>query len=340
MIQVLTLALLVAQAPAAQRPASTQPAVTAPADVKPGSIDLTDVPYPYPVSFLPFTLYGQEVRMAYMDVPPAGQPNGHTVVLFHGMNFSGFYWAGPIDVLRKEGFRVVVTDQIGFGRSSKPIIPYNFHDMALNSKRVLDHLGIKRAMIVGHSMGGMLAARFAASYPDITEKVVLYAPIGLTDARWERPYRSTDEAYKARMAQSHDQEYAQALGTLKRYFPKPETWTPEYDGMARIMYAWTLSGEWPRLAMVRTLLSQMVYTDPVVYDWAHIKAKALVLGGEKDGADFPARAKHVAETIPGGQMFVAPTAGHVLHLEDPALFNRELLKFLKADMSAPTQNQR
>jgi pimeloyl-ACP methyl ester carboxylesterase len=61
-----------------------------------------------------------------MNVPPAGQPNGRMILLFHGMNFGGFYFAGPIEVLRKEGFRVVVPNQIGFGRSSKPIIPYNF----------------------------------------------------------------------------------------------------------------------------------------------------------------------------------------------------------------------
>jgi hypothetical protein len=57
------------------------------------------VPYPYPVSYLPMTLYGQDIRMAYMDVPAQGQPNGTTVVLFHGMNFAGFYWGGPIDAL-------------------------------------------------------------------------------------------------------------------------------------------------------------------------------------------------------------------------------------------------
>src|SRR6185295_3539630 len=77
---------------AGQAPAAPGPA---PTDVKAGSVDLTDVQYPYPVSFLPLTMYGQEVRMAYMDVPPAGQPNGRTVVLLHGMNFSGFYFAGP-----------------------------------------------------------------------------------------------------------------------------------------------------------------------------------------------------------------------------------------------------
>src|SRR5215813_11547168 len=122
----------------------------APTDVKPGSITYEEVEYPYPVSYLPLTLYGQDVRMAYMDVAPLGTPNGRTVVLLHGMNFGGFYFAGPIEVLRKEGFRVIATDQIGFGRSSKPIIPYNFHDMALNSRRLLEKLGIARVSIVGH----------------------------------------------------------------------------------------------------------------------------------------------------------------------------------------------
>ena len=129
-----------------------------PTDVKPGSITCEDVPYPYPVSYLPLTLYGQDIRMAYMDVPAQGQPNGRTVVLFHGMNFAGFYWGGPIDALRKEGFRVVVPDQIGFGRSSKPIIPYNFHDMARNTRLLLaaaeDRQGVHRRSLDGRHAGG------------------------------------------------------------------------------------------------------------------------------------------------------------------------------------------
>ena len=301
------------------------PQVPTPADVKAGSINHEDVAYPYPVAFLPMVTYGQDVRMAYMDVPAASRPNGRAVVLLHGFNFAGFYWAGPIEMLRNAGFRVIVVDQIGFGRSSKPIVPYNFHDMALNTRKVLEHLGIRAAAVVGHSMGGMLAARFAASYPDMTERVVLYAPIGLTDARWERPYRSTDEAYKAMLGYSYQQAYA----TMRRYFPSPGAWKPEYENLARLHYAWTLSGEWPRFAMVRALLQQMIYTDPVVYDWPHIKSPALVLGGEKDGANFPSMAKHLAESIPGAKLVVVPDAGHVLHLERPEIFNRELLKFLE-----------
>ena len=138
----------------------------APADYGPVSADVAEIPYPYPVSTLAFVLYGKDVRMAYMDVKPTGTPNGQTVVLLHGFNFFGEAWAGTIDVLTREGFRVIVPDQIGFGRSSKPLIPYTFNDMALNTRRLLQSLGVERAAIVGHSMGGMLASRFAMLYPD------------------------------------------------------------------------------------------------------------------------------------------------------------------------------
>jgi pimeloyl-ACP methyl ester carboxylesterase len=299
----------------------------APKDVQPGSITYDDVPYPYPVSYLPLTVYGQDVRMAYMDVPPSGTANGRVVVLFHGMNFGGFYFKGPIDALRAEGYRVVAPDQIGFGRSSKPVIPYNFHDMAANSRKLLQTLGIAKATIVGHSMGGMLAARFAASYPDIAERAVLYNPIGLTDPRWERPWRTAEEAYKATMAQSHDQAWQGFYANIRRYFP--DAWKPEYEKFVRILYAPTLSGDWPRLAMVRAIYQQITYLDPVYYDWAHIKAKTLVFGGERDGENFPAQMKHIADTIPGAELKLLPGLGHVPHVQAPDLFNRELLAFLK-----------
>jgi len=309
--------------------AQTETLPKAPTDIKPGSITYEGIEYPYPVAYLPLTMYGQDVRMAYMDIPPAGQPNGRTVMLFHGMNFGGFYFAGPIDVLRKQGFRVVVPDQIGFGRSSKPIIPYNFHDMALNSRRLLQSLGIARVTIVGHSMGGMLSARFAASFPDITERAVIYDPIGLTDPRYERLWRSADEAYKATMAQTNDQRWQAFYANIRRYFPSPGAWKPEYEQYVRILYAPTLSGDWPRLAMVRSIYQQITYLDPVVDDWPKIKVKTLVIGGEKDGQDFPRLAKHIADTIPGAELVIIPNAGHVPHLEVPDVFYKELLKFLR-----------
>src|SRR4029078_12104228 len=181
-------------------------------------------------------------------------------------------------------------------------MPYNFHDMALNSRRLLQSLGISRVTIVGHSMGGMLSARFAASFPDITERAVIYDPIGLTDIRYERPWRSADEAYKATMAQTNDQRWQGVYANIRRYFPAPGAWKPEYEKYVRILYAPTLAGDWPRLAMVRAIYQQITYLDPVYYDLAHIKSKTLVLGGERDGANFPAEMKHIADTIPGAEL--------------------------------------
>jgi pimeloyl-ACP methyl ester carboxylesterase len=312
-----------------------------PADVKPASITCEDVPYPHPVSYLPMTLYGQDIRMAYMDVAPQGQPNGHTVVLFHGMNFAGFYWGGPIEALRKEGFRVVVPDQIGFGRSSKPVIPYNFHDMARNTRLVLQALKIDKAMIVGHSMGGMLAARFATQYPDVTERLVIYNPIGVNDNRWERPWGSIDEAYKRVLNTTYQNIYA----SIHRYFShNPTAWKPEFEQYVRIRYAWTLSADWPRYAMVQALIQQITYLDPVVNDWAHIKAPTLVFGGAEDSlagpaSVFQARMKFIADSIPDGKgkLHLLPGLGHVPHFEAPEKTYPPLLAFLKEGFAANTR---
>ncbi|MFX7772373.1 alpha/beta fold hydrolase, partial [Acinetobacter baumannii] len=86
---------------------------------EPYGIALEGFAYPYPVHLLPLVNDGEQVRMAYMDVAPAS-PNGRTVVLLHGRNFPSSYWAPVIDTLTAAGYRVLVPDQIGFGKSSKP----------------------------------------------------------------------------------------------------------------------------------------------------------------------------------------------------------------------------
>jgi pimeloyl-ACP methyl ester carboxylesterase len=331
----LVISVLAVQAGGAAQP---NPPVPTPTDVKPGSITSEDVPYPYPSSYLPLTLYGQDVRIAYMDVAPAGTPNGHTVVVLHGFNFAGFYFGGPIDALRKEGFRVIVPDQIGFGRSSKPIIPYNFTDMARNTFAILQSLKIAKAMVVGHSMGGMLAARFASQYPDVVERVVMYNPIGLVDNRFDRRIDSVDEAYRRNLAATYQTVRA---GLMRYVAHNPAAWTPQFESYARVRYAWTLSADWPRLAMVQAVAQQMLTLDPVVNDWAHIKAPTLAFGGAEDvlpgsAALFQERMKFLAAAIPNGRgkVLLIPGLGHVPHLEAPDKIYPPLVAFLKEGLAA------
>jgi hypothetical protein len=62
----------------------------------------------------------------------------------------------------------------------------------------------------------------------------------------------------------------------------PAAWTPQFESYARVRYAWTLSADWPRLAMVQAVAQQMLTLDPVVNDWTHIKAPTLAFGGAED----------------------------------------------------------
>jgi pimeloyl-ACP methyl ester carboxylesterase len=72
---------------------------------------------------------------------------------------------------------------LGFGASSRPDIHYSFHQMAQNTKALLDHGGFQRVHVIAHSKGGMLGVRFTLLFPDVVEKLVLENPIGLEDYR-------------------------------------------------------------------------------------------------------------------------------------------------------------
>lgn len=301
---------------------SSEPPSAPPEDWGPMSISLEDVPYPHPVKYFAFTLEGQDVRMAYMDVAPVGPANGRSVILLHGMNFFGEAWAGAVDVLRKDGYRVIPIDQIGFGRSSKPILHYTISTHASNTKRLLDSLGITKTDIVTHSMGGMVASRFAATYPGMVGNLAMINQIGLVDSRPGRPVRETLDVYKSALVR----DYAEIVKGMRAYYVN---WKPEYMKYVKIHYGWTRSGDWPRMAMVRALQQQAIANDPVVHDWPHIKARTLVIGGEKDGADYPTQAKRVADTVQNGQLYVIPNVGHNPQFEAPDLLYPPLLKFLQ-----------
>ena len=183
---------------------------------------LSGYDYPYPVHTLKLDSQRQTLEMAYMDVRP-DQPNGDTVLLLHGKNFSGAYWQTTIERLTEEGYRVVVPDQIGFGKSSKPeYFQYAFQTLADHTRTLLDELNVDDVTVMGHSMGGMLATRFVLMFPERSDRLVLVNPIGLEDWRKHVPWQSVDAWYqgelkkKARRHQGlHDQ------GVLRRPVERP-----------------------------------------------------------------------------------------------------------------------
>src|SRR5450759_1850271 len=245
-----------------------------PASREPLGIAMEGYDYPYPVKYFDLKIEGQDLRMAFMDVRPNGEEKG-VVVLFHGKNFFGAYWKETIAVLTKADYRVIVPDQIGFGKSSKPDIHYSFHLLAENTRRLLDSLGVRQAAVVGHSMGGMVATRFALMYPEFTTQLVLEDPIGLEDYKEKAPYVSTEKLYEAQLAQTEEK----ITGYMRAYYANPK---PEYDEYARVQVRQMASGEYPRLAWSAALTTQMIYEQPVAHEFALVKPPTLLVIGQQD----------------------------------------------------------
>ncbi|MFT7471843.1 MAG: pimeloyl-ACP methyl ester carboxylesterase [Kiritimatiellia bacterium] len=304
------------------------PPTEAPAHWGAVSANFEEIPYPYPVHFLELNRFQQDIRMAYMDVPPTGRANGQTVFIQHGMNFYSEAYTPTIKALSAAGFRVLAVDRIGYGKSTKPILPYSFNFVAANMKSLLDELEIDEVAIFGHSMGGMTVSRFAMVYPDITTHVVMVNQIGLTDQRQSRPWRDP-------FAGGGTTTYQSILRGHQNYFPL--RWPPEHLEFVRRQFGQTMSGEWNRVAQVRRLQGQMLYDDPVVYDWQHIETKALVIGGEEDGLvdDFPTLAHNVNNELQNSTILLYPDVGHAPQIEIPDLFHADVIRFLKSDPNAP-----
>ena len=330
----LSLAAMLALAlPGAASAQSHQPPPEPPADWGPISINLEGYEYPHPVEFMNFRVFDQDVRIAYMDVAPTGPANGRTVLFKHGGSYYGWYWASQIEALAADGYRVVVKDRLGWGKSSKPILPYSMSLHASNTARLLDHLGIERAAIVGHSIGGQMATRFAFLYPERTTHLVTVNQVGLTDRRAGRGYAPFDGEIDA--DPDLQAAYERDVRTdVNRYVE----WKPELIEHLRIRHGQRLSGDWPRLAYVRRLGGNLRSMDTVVDDWAHIQTPTLILGGEIDGPGFPDNVRRAAEILPNGEAFLIPNVGHNPHEEVPDIVNAELIRFL-ATGAATTDGQ-
>jgi pimeloyl-ACP methyl ester carboxylesterase len=310
------------------------------ADIQPEplGVGLEGFVYPFEVRYLPLTMEGQPVKMAYMDVAATGSPNGRVAVLLHGRNFSGFYWERTIRFLSDAGYRVVIPDQIGFGKSSKPDIALSFHQLARNTRALLDSLGVERTIVIAHSMGCMLGARFALMYPQLVERMVLESPIGLEDYRLKVPYATNEEL--AREAAGMKKQDIDRF--YRGYFV---AWKPEYQVFADIQYRWGLGPESDRINRTAAHTYQLAYEQPVLYELPLIGIRTLIVGGAKDRSAIGRNrvSPEVRETLgrftelipaavrsmPDAVAVVFEGVGHIPHLEATERFHSELQSFLE-----------
>lgn len=289
--------------------------------------ELSTYAYPFPVKFFSLRSQEQDLKMAYMDIP-AGRPSNKVIVLLHGKNFPGAYFESVILGLNQEGYRVIVPDQIGFGKSSKPQnYQYSFQTLAENTYKLLKNLNVDKFYLLGHSMGGMLASRFTLMYPEQVTKLFLVNPIGLEDWKTMTPYRSIDETYKAELASSPEKIKKYQLDSY--YDGK---WKSEYDKWLEIPTGWLESPDYPRIAWNAALTSDMIFTQPVYYEYKSINAPTVLIIGDRDRTaigkawasedikrkmgNYPVISKEVSKMIPHSKLIMLKGLGHMPFIED------------------------
>jgi pimeloyl-ACP methyl ester carboxylesterase len=300
-------------------------------------LNAQDVTYPYPSDSISILIESQQLTMSYMDVKP-GTPNGKAVILFHGKNFNGYYWKDVIEFLKTNGYRVIVPDQIGWGKSSRANIHYSFHMLAVNNKGLLDSLGIEKVIVIGHSTGGMLAVRFALMYPDRTEKLILENPVGLEDYRTFVPYQSVDALYIKELAATYE-SYKKYQMT---YYPE---WKPEYEQYVQAQAQDLTRENFKQIAFVNALTYQMIYQQPVYYELRNISVPTLLVIGQFDrtilGKDalnedakeiygqYPSLGTAAKGFIPDSKLVELDNIGHIPHVQDLPAFQKAVENFLK-----------
>ncbi|RMH92795.1 alpha/beta hydrolase [Stutzerimonas zhaodongensis] len=298
--------------------------------------------YPHPIKRFEFSSQRQSLTMGYMDVAPTGKANGRTIVLMHGKNFCAATWQESIAVLSQNGYRVIAPDQIGFCSSSKPLgYQFSFAQLAYNTEALLQSLDIDQVTVIGHSMGGMLASRFALNYPQMVEQLVLVNPIGLEDWQAEGvPYAAIDTMYEGEL----QTDFEKIKGYQQKFY-YDGNWKPEYDQWVNMLAGMYAGSGKEIVAWNQAQTSEMVFTQPVIHEFDKLSMPTLLLIGGKDrtapGANrapkevaerlgnYPELGRRAAATIQKATLVPFPELGHSPQVEAPEVFHKALLRGLK-----------
>lgn len=252
-------------------------------------------------------IFGQKIH--YVE---AG--SGPTVILLHGLGGSSQVWQLNIAALA-EKYHVVVPDQIGFGKSDKPLVNYRIRTYVDFLDQFCKQLRIERASLVGNSMGGWIAAAFTAAFPDRVDKLLL------VDAAGYKPPKDLD----TRTFYGLNPTTREGMKVLvaKVFYNKLFLTDAAIDQSIAVRLAagdgYTINSITESIIRGEDFLDDAVKT---------IKRPTLLIWGRQDGLVPLAEGEHFNRDIAGSKLVVFDQCGHMPQIEKPAEFNAAVLKFL------------
>ena len=253
----------------------------------------------------------------------AGRDRAPVVVLIHGLglNRACWQWLAPGLAAR---YRVLSYDLPGHGESAAPPADPTLKTLSDHLTGLLDHLGMERAAIVGFSLGGMIARRFAQDHPArVTALGILHSPHKRSD--------TAQAAILARVAQAKsDGPQATVEAALERWFT--DAYRAENPAMMDLVRGWVLANDrniYPHIyRILATGIDEIVSPDPA------IACPALVITGTEDYGNGPEMTHAIAAEIKGAEALVLPGLRHMALAEDPDAVNLPLIAFLDRHLGA------
>jgi 3-oxoadipate enol-lactonase len=255
------------------------------------------------------------LKLFYTD---SGHPSAPAVVFIHGFPFDHTLWQEQA-VLLQTTFRVITYDQRGHGQTGLGEGPYTFEALVDDLFGLLDALSVRQAILCGLSMGGYAALRAAERAPERVQGLIL------CDTQSEADSNEAKLKRAAAIRTIHERGVpAFAEGFLKVLFA-PDSFTEKpktVDKVRRVIQRNPIQG------ICGTQVALATRTDTTL-SLARLNTSTLILVGEQDAITPPAAAERLHERIAGSELAIIPGAGHLSNLENPAVFNQHLTRFLE-----------
>ena len=241
-----------------------------------------------------------------------GPANGAAVLLINSLGTDLRLWE-PLLPHLPEGWRLIRYDMRGHGLSACPAAPYSMDELAADAAALLDHLGVRGALVVGISIGGMVAQALAAARPDLTRAVVISnsaARIGTAEV-WQDRIRTVRQGGVGALAD----------GVLERWF------TPAFRSGAEIALWRHMLSRQPAEGYAGCAAA--LETADLTERTRGLALPALAIAGDHDGSTPPDLVRATADLIAGARLELIAGGGHLPHVEQPELYARALTAFAR-----------
>jgi len=255
------------------------------------------------------TVFGAKIR--YLEAGDTSKPK---VILLHGLGAQAESWALTIPSLAQK-FHVIAPDQVGFGKSDKPLLKYRVATYADFLDKFMSELKIEKAHLVGNSMGGWVATLFAIKYPNRVEKIVLADAAGIVPANYD-----INQVY-----QLNNSTRDEIRANLKLIFANPALQNNEMLVDQFFTQRVIANDGYTINAIIESIKRKEDFLND---ELGKVAKPTLIIWGKQDGLLPVSDAAIFNKGIKNSELLIFDNCGHVPQFEKAPDFNKAVSEFL------------